>query len=619
MVSRARPQPGPDRGQSQQPGTLEDGVTLQGSAPAVVQEARVLELPSALTVRQLAETMEASPVEVIKQLMRRGVMAAINQVINYETAAQVAGAFGFSAKRHEAESPTGVALKEAAPEDDPSRLTSRPPVITILGHVDHGKTTLLDALRQSDLASREVGGITQRIGAYQVEYKDHKLTFLDTPGHEAFTAMRARGAQVTDIAVLVVAADDGIMPQTEEAIDHAKAANVPIVLAINKIDLPGANPERVKRQAAEMGLVPEEWGGDTVTVQLSAKQRKGIDDLLDNLLVVAEVLDLKANSNRLAQGVVIEANLDKSKGPVATVLIQNGTLRIGDNVVVGTASGRIKAMITDRGRRVRTAEPATAVEILGLGRLPEAGDRLVVVSDEHTARALAEERLQEAASQKAVAQTLALAEASSRIQAGEMKDLPLVLKCDVQGSVEAVKNALARISSDKANVKIIHSGAGTITESDVLLAIASQAIVVGFTTKVEPGAQRLADHEGVEIRLYNVIYNLTEDLEKALGGLLEPVVQEVVEGKAEVKAVFGVGKQTKVAGCLVLDGRLRRGAKAQVLRGDSVLFRGTITSLRRFKEDAREVPAGTECGVGIEGFTDFQAGDLLVTHQVTLA
>jgi translation initiation factor IF-2 len=583
------------------------------ASKGAAQRPRTVEIPPAITVRQLAEALGISPIEVIKQLMRNGVMATINQAVDFDTAAIVAADLGFEAKRKEG----GVRnleqlLKQLAPErEDPSLLRPRPPVITILGHVDHGKTTLLDAIRQTNVAAQEVGGITQHIGAYQIEYNGHKLTFLDTPGHEAFTAMRARGAHVTDIAVLVVAADEGVMPQTVEAINHARAAGVPIVVAINKVDKPEADVERVKRQLAGVGLIPEEWGGDTIMVPVSAKMRRGVTDLLDTLLLVAEMRELKANPNRPAVGVVVEARVDKSKGPVATVLVQTGTLQVGDNVVVGDTWGRVKALITDTGRRVRKAEPSTPVEVVGLESLPQAGDTLIAVPDEKTAKEVVEARRQQLLFQKTAPRPVTLEDLTRQIQAGEVKELPIILKCDVQGSVEAVRAALAKVESEKAKVKIIHSMAGTINESDVLLAIASHAIILGFNTRVEPGARRLAEKEGVQIRTYDIIYTLTEDVRMALEGMTAPAEREVVEGHAQVKAVFPVGKKGKVAGCVVTDGRVVRGAGVRILRDRTVVFEGQVTSLRRFKEDVREVPQGMECGVGIEGFTDFQEGDVL--------
>jgi translation initiation factor IF-2 len=563
-------------------------------------------------VHELADLLQQPPVQVIKQLMRGGVMAAINQVIDYSAASKVAEAFGFMvAQRAEQAAPTAISREDVLAEEDKSKLVLRPPVVTVLGHVDHGKTTLLDAIRQTNVAAKEAGGITQHIGAYQVEYKDQKITFLDTPGHAAFTAMRARGAQVTDIAVLVVAADDGFMPQTEEALDHAKAAGVPVIVALNKIDKPEADPERVKRQMAEHGIVPEEWGGDTITVPVSAKARTGIDDLLERVLLVAEIGELKANPGRAARGVIIEAQLDKSKGPIAHVLIQNGTLSVGDNVVVGKVWGRVKAMINDKGRRIRAAEPSTPVELLGLTALPEVGDSLVAVEDEKTAKAMVSEQ-----QQSQMAHGLALEDVATRVKSGEIRELPIVLKCDVQGSVEAVRNALSGIKPGEVQLKLVHSGAGTITESDVLLATASKGIIVGFTTRVEPGAQRLADQQGVQIRLYNIIYNLVEEIEQALKGMAAPTVRELVEGRALVKMIFPTGKRGKAAGCQVLDGRIRRGANVRVMRKDKPVFQGSVASLRHFRDEVREVQAGTECGITLDGFSEYEEGDTLVAFQV---
>ena len=570
-----------------------------------------LELPKTITVKQLADQMRADPVDVIKELIRNGVMANINQTIDFNMAAVVAAEFGFRPSP-QAESEEGFAIySQLDREEDPSNQVIRPPVVTILGHVDHGKTTLLDAIRESNITEGEVGGITQHIGAYQVEYNGEKITFLDTPGHEAFTAMRARGARATDIAVLVVAADDGVMPQTVEAIDHAKAAEVPIVVAINKIDVASADVERVKRQLVERGLVIEEWGGDVVAVAISARERQGIDDLLENLLVVAEVSELKADPERPAVGVIVEAEVDKSKGPVATVLVQTGTLRVADTVVVGDSWGRVKAMISEAGRRTRTADPSTPVEILGLGQLPLAGDTLWVVPDEKTAKELIQERRQRLESERLTMSGPTLESASSRIGAGEITDLNLIIKTDVQGSVDAVRGSLEKLSTSKGKVNIIHTAAGTINEGDVLLAAASKAIIIGFSTRVEPGARHLADAEKVDIRQYDIIYRLSEDVQNALEGLLTPVLQEIVEGHAEVRAVFSVGRRARIAGSYVTNGRVSRNAGVRVLRGGQPVYEGNIASLRHFKDDVREMAAGFECGIGIDGFNDFQEGDVL--------
>ena len=574
----------------------------------------VLDLPPAIMVGQLAEVMHANPIDIIKQLMRNGIMATVNEVIDFETAATVATTIGYRVRRLE-DTDSGEEedlLKPA--EDAPEDLQPRAPVVTILGHVDHGKTTLLDAIRHTNVVEREVGGITQHIGAYQVETHGNTLTFLDTPGHEAFTAMRARGAQATDVAILVVAADDGVMPQTTEAVDHAKAAGVPIVVAINKMDRPDADPDRVKRQLSEQGLLPEDWGGDTIMVPVSAKSAEGIDNLLENLLVVTEVQELKANPDRPASGVVVEAQLDKSKGPLATVLVQQGTLKVGDNIVVGDTWGRVKAMIIDTGRRIKEAGPSTPVEVLGLSQLPQAGDPFLVTADERSARALVETRLRRKESQQGGA--LSMEEVSTRIQSGESKELPIILKCDVQGSIEAVRSTLTKASSEIAQVRILHAAAGTVTESDILLASASSAIVMGFNTRVEPGARTLAEQNRVQIRLYDIIYQIAEDVEKALQGLLTPEDREVMDGHAEVREVFSLGRRTKIAGCHVLDGRIARNSQVRVFRGKELVYTGDISSLRRFKDDAREVTAGFECGIGVDGFSDFEEGDTLEVFHI---
>ena len=590
-----------------------DRAVGEGVSVASAQDAEPLELelPKTLTVKQLADQMRADPVDVIKELIRNGVMANINQTIEFGMAAAVAVEFGFRTSPL-TEPEEGFAIySQLTREEDPASLVIRPPVVTILGHVDHGKTTLLDAIRESNLTEGEVGGITQHIGAYQVEYKGAKITFLDTPGHEAFTAMRARGAKATDIAVLVVAADDGVMPQTVEAIDHAKAAGVPIVVAINKIDVASADEERVKRQLVEQGLVIEEWGGDVIAVPISARERMGIDDLLENILVVAEVSEFKADPERSAVGVVVEAQVDKSKGPVATVLVQTGTLRVGETVVVGDSWGRVKAMISESGRRTRAADPSTPVEILGLGQLPLAGDTLWVVPDEKTAKDLIQERRRRLETERTTMVGPTLESASSRIGTGEITDLNLIIKTDVQGTVDAVRGSLEKLYTAKGKVNIIHTGAGTINEGDVLLAAASKAIVIGFTTRVEPGAKRLADSEKVDIRLYDIIYRLSEDVQNALEGLLSPVRQEIVEGNAVVRAVFSVGRRSRIAGAYVTSGRLSRNAGARVIRSGQVVFEGTISSLRHFKDDVREMATGFECGLGLDGFSDFQEGDIV--------
>jgi translation initiation factor IF-2 len=579
------------------------------------EAARVIEIPRTLSVKELASLLRISPVEVIKELMRNGVMASVNQVVDYDTAAIVAHDLGF-----EPEEAAVAEVARAAPEkpaarpakEDEAGLEPRPPVVTVMGHVDHGKTSILDAIRKTNVTEQEVGGITQHIGAYQTEVDGHRITFIDTPGHEAFTNMRARGAQVTDIAVLVVAADDGVMPQTVEAIDHARAAGVPIVVALNKIDLAGANPDRVKQQLSERGLVIEEWGGDTVCVPLSARNGQGLKELLENLLVVAEVQELKANPNRPAVGAILEAELDSTRGPMATVLVQTGTLHQGDAVVVGDTWAKIKAMFDDRGERVKSAGPAQPVKIMGLATVPVAGDTLQAVKDERVARADIEERQREREAAASLEQRPVTLEALfGEVTAGKVKDLNIILKTDVQGSIEPVRNSVERLSSEEVKVRVIHAASGTITESDVMLAVASKAIIVGFGSRPEPGAKRLAETQGVDLRYYEVIYELVDDIEKALVGMLEPVYSDVVDGHAEVRQVFRVSRRGNVAGCFVKDGAVNRSSLVRVLRGEQVLADTRLASLRRFTDDVRDVQAGYECGIVVEGFEDFQEGDNL--------
>ncbi len=571
-------------------------------------------IPSALTVKELADLLRVTPVEVIKRLMTNGVMAAQNQTIDYDTAAIVAVELGFDPAPGEAiEEEAPAALVEPEEEaDDPATLKPRPPVVTILGHVDHGKTSLLDRIRKTRVAAGEAGGITQHIGAYQVERNGQLITFIDTPGHAAFTAMRARGAQVTDIAVLVVAADDGVMPQTVEAINHAKAANVPIIVAINKIDLPAANPDRVKQQLTEYGLVVEEYGGDTVCVPVSAATGQGIDDLLEAILLVAEISELKANPDRPASAVVIEAELDSSRGPVATVLVQRGTLHQGDAVVVGETSGKVRAMMDDHGRRIKSAGPSTPVVILGLEAVPEAGDRLRAVADEKLARQIVEERKRrrEAEEQTQHAR-VNLDTLFNEISAGNLKELIIILKTDVRGTAEAIKGALERLSTPEVKVKIIHSATGPVTDSDVMLAEASNGIIIAFNTRIEPSAKKRAEASGIEIRSYSIIYQLLEDVEKALQGMLEPVFETVVDGHAEVRAVFKSSRVGQIAGSYVTDGVVRRGSMARILRNKQEVGRGRCDGLKRFQEDVREVQTGYECGIVIAGFDKFQVGDII--------
>jgi len=576
-----------------------------------VTEARSIEIPTSLTVRQLADLLRISAVEIIKQLMRNGIMANINQVINYEAASGVAKAFGYEPKVKPTPKKQVTVIAKKHLGKEAVNLQPRAPVVTVMGHVDHGKTRLLDAIRQTNVVATEAGGMTQHIGAYQVDYKGQKITFLDTPGHEAFTAMRAHGAQITDITVLVVAADDGVMPQTLEAISHARAAGVPIVVAINKIDKAEANPDRVKQQLADAGLICEDWGGDTVCVQVSAKEKRGIADLLENILVVAELEELKADPTRHASGVVIEAKLDKSKGSTATVLINNGTLKIGDTVVVGTTWGRVRAMLNDKGAPVRKAEPATPTEILGLNAVPQVGDLLTVATNERQAQELIEKRQAELAKAAGEARAVSLHTIYDQISAGKVKELNVILKTDVQGSIEPIRSSLEKLGSEEVKVRIIHAGTGNVTESDVLLAIASKGLIVGFDVGIEEGAKRLAATEGIDIRLYDIIYSLIDDVDKALKGLLAPPVVEVIEGRAEVRAVFPAAKGTRVAGVYIAEGKVTRGVPVRVRRGKEVVIESNVSSLKRFKENVKEVAAGFECGVGVENFNDFQVGDIL--------
>ena len=586
----------------------------KGSKSEGKPKANQVEIPRSIAVRQLADLLQVSAIDVVKQLMRNGIFANINQVIDYEAATAVAANFGYEAQLKPRAAPVGERGKryQPTPGEELSGLRPRPPVVTIMGHVNHGKTRLLDAIRQTNVMATEAGGITQHIGAYQVEVNGQRITFLDTPGHEAFTAMRARGAQVTDITILVVAADDGVMPQTLEAIDHARAAAVPIMVAINKIDKPEANPELVKQQLADAGLVIEEWGGDVVSVPISAKEKIGISELLENLLVVAEMEDLKADPSQPAAGVVIEAELDKSKGPLATVLVQTGTLRLGDTVVVGSMWGRVRAMFNDMGKRVRKAEPAMPVELLGLSSVPQVGDILTVVAGERQARDLIQKRQLEMQQQPSLSpKAVSLDSLFDQITAGRVKGLNVILKTDVQGSIEPIRSSLERLATEEVQVRITHSGSGNITESDVMLAIASKGLIIGFGTGIEAGARRLADVEGVDIRSYDVIYNLVADVDKALKGMLEPTYVEVIDGRAELKAIFPSGKKDKVAGVYVTEGKISRGASARLWRGEQMICESVVSSLRRFKDDVKEVTSGYECGVGIKDFGDFEVGDIL--------
>jgi translation initiation factor IF-2 len=591
-----------------------NGGPSQARQPQQPAQRRTVELYDGILIRDLAERLSTSPVEVQRNLLRQGIMANLNQPLTLDVATKLAASMGFEVK-----APSEDEASAATPVRTPTTskgTAPRPPVVTIMGHVDHGKTTLLDAIRHSRITDQEYGGITQHIGAYQVDVDGRKITFLDTPGHEAFTAMRARGAKITDIAILVVAADDGIMPQTIEAIDHAKAAGVPILVAINKIDKPDANPERTRQQLTEHDLVPEEWGGKTVCVDVSAKTRQGLDDLLTAILVMAEELNLRADPYSKATGVVVEAQMDRGRGPVATVLVQNGTLKAGDVVVAGTCYGRIKAMVDDRGRRVPKAGPATPVEISGLNDVPQAGDKFEVCRDERTARQLAAARQSRQRDDDLRArQRVSLHELYSQLKDGTMKDLNIVLKGDVQGSVEAVRQSLIPLSNEEVRVNVVHSGVGPVSESDVLLASASNAIVIGFNVRVEPDAKRAAEQDGVDIRVYKVIYELINDIKAAMTGMLAPVFEEVKLGTMEVRATFRTPRGV-VAGCYITEGRVVRGADVRVIRAKQVIFTGKISSLRHVKEDVRELAAGFECGVMIDGFNGFMEGDILQVFTI---
>jgi translation initiation factor IF-2 len=574
--------------------------------PPVEIKRELIKVPESVTVGELAAAMRRKSGEVIKALLELGVMATVNEVLDPTAAKLAADKFHFDV---EVRSLEGDILEE---EDvDPSQLSLRPPVVTVMGHVDHGKTSLLDMIRTTKVAEREAGGITQHIGAYQVDTSHGKVTFLDTPGHEAFTAMRARGAQATDIVILVVAADDGVMPQTVEAVNHAKAANVPILVAVNKIDKPGAEPDRVKRELSNLGLVPEDWGGQTIFVPTSAKRGDGIPQLLEMTALQAEVLELRANPNRAARGIIVEGRLDRGRGPVATALIQSGTLKEGDAVVVGSYSGRVRAMFSDRGKKVSTAGPSDPVEVLGLSGVPQAGDTLLVVADERKARQIATVRADRDRLKGKGATRVTLEDLHKQIAAGEVKELRLVLKADVQGSVEALTESLERLSTDEVRLKVIHGSVGAVNESDVMLASASNAIVLGFNVKAEPKATTQAQSDGVDLRNYSVIYDVLNDVKAALSGMLAPEIRETVHGRAQVKQLFPISKVGTIFGCTVLEGKIIRTARVRVKRGETLLGENVISSLKRFKDDVREVLQGLECGIGIEGVKGVQAGDII--------
>jgi translation initiation factor IF-2 len=587
-------------------------------APPVQREPRLITFTEGVTVRDLAEKLDVRAKELLKTLLDRGIFASINQALDLETAKSLAEAFNGIVEVVSFEQQVVKEQQEVTKEELVGKLTPRAPVVTVMGHVDHGKTSLLDAIRQTDVAGGEAGGITQHIGAYQVNLDSRKIVFIDTPGHEAFTRMRARGAKVTDIVVLVVGADDGVMPQTEEAIDHARAAKVPIVVALNKIDKPDAQPERVKRQLSDRGLMPEDWGGDTVMVEVSAKTKKNIDKLLEMILLVGDLRELKANSEAAASGTVLESRVDKGRGPVATVLVQNGTLHVGDTFLCGAVYGKVRAMFDDRGHPVKQAGPATPVEVLGLQGVPGAGDQFQV-ADEAKARHVVEFRQakqREAALAKTSSGRLTLDQLHEQLKAGEVKELPIVIKADVQGSVEVLSEMLPKLSTEQVKLKTIHASVGAVSETDVLLASASNAIIVAFNVRPERKAADLAQRENVDIRLHTIIYELVDELKKAMTGLLSPVIKETYLGRAEVRDTFRIKGVGMIAGCSVQDGIVKRDAEVRVLRDNVVIYTGRVSSLRRFKEDVNEVRSGFECGISISNFSDVKVGDVLECFQV---
>ena len=576
------------------------------------EEKKFIKLPSSITVGEFAKILKLEATAVIKKLIPLGIMAAIHQEIDYDTAALIAEELGYTVSEQKSTEETLEERIQVTHNDDENLLEPRPPVVTVMGHVDHGKTSLLDAIRHAKVTESEAGGITQHIGAYQTEINNKKVVFLDTPGHEAFTALRARGAKVTDIAVLVVAADDGVMPQTIEAINHAKAANVPIIVAINKIDKAGANPDKVKQELSNYGLVPEEWGGETIMVPVSAVKKLGLDTLLEMIVLVADMSELKSNYNRLADGTIIESKLDKGRGPVATVLIKGGTLNIGDHIVAGSAFGKVRAMIDDKGRRIKKAGPSSPVEIQGLNDVPVAGDMFYAVEDDKTARTLAEIRKAKTReSELKQSAKVSLQDLFNQIKEGKVKDLNIIVKADVQGSIEALKQSLNKLSNEEVRVNLIHSGVGAISETDIMLASASNAIVIGFNVRPDTNSVKLAEKDNVDIRLYRIIYNAIEDIEAAMKGMLDPDIKEVINGKAEVRTTFKVPGVGTIAGCYVTEGKILRNSTGRVIRNGIVIFEGKLSSLKRFKDDVREVVSGYECGIGLERFNDIKDGDII--------
>ncbi len=597
---------------------LDDNGETGEEDDTIEQAENIIEVEGTLTVKELGEEIDVKPNKLITELINMGTMATINQDLDQETLEELAAEHGYQIKEVQGEDDDhdGYGLINDY-EDEADDLELRPPVVTVMGHVDHGKTTLLDAIRKTNVTGGEAGGITQHIGAYQVDIDGQKVTFLDTPGHEAFTSMRARGAQATDIAIIIVAADDGVMPQTVEAINHAKAADVPMIVAINKVDKPNAQPERVKQELTEHGLVVEEWGGDIVTVPISALQQENLDELLEMITLTAEMEELKANPNRPANGIIVEAELDRGRGPVATVLVKNGTLEVEDHIVVGPAHGRVRAMIDDQGNRVEKAGPATPVEVLGLSEVPSAGDVLEVLDESSQVRDIAENRQDEKRARELVDHKTAvnLDDLFEQIQQGEIKDLNIVIKADVQGSIEAIREALLDLSTDEVQVNVVHSGVGGITETDVMLASASNAIIIGFNVRPGTNARKISEKENIEIRTYRVIYRAIEDVRDAMEGLLDPDYKEVIIGEVEVRDTFKVPKVGMIAGAYVTEGKVTRNAELRLLRDGKIIHEGDISSLKRFKNDVKEVKEGYECGVGIEDYNDLKVGDVMEVYE----
>lgn len=579
------------------------------------EEVGIVVIPPSIKVGDFAQKIKKPASEIIKKLIFKGVMASINHEIDFEVAEKIAEEYNILLEMEQVKDKEEVLINDF--EDDPKDMQPRPPVVTVMGHVDHGKTSLLDAIRNSRVASQEAGGITQHIGAYSVEINGSKIVFLDTPGHEAFTAMRARGAKVTDIAILVVAADDGVMPQTIEAINHAKAANVPIIVAINKIDKPGANPDRVKQELTEYGLIAEDWGGDTICVPVSAHTHEGLDTLLEMILLVAEMQELKANPNRTAKGTIIESKLDKGRGPVATVLVQAGTLSVGDAIIAGSSYGKIRAMVDDKGRKINKIGPSMPVEILGLSEVPNAGEKFFVVADEKTAREIADIRKEKQREEMLASTTkVSLQDLFSQIQEGKVKVLNIIVKADVQGSVEAIKQSLEKLSNEEVRVKVIHGGVGAITETDVSLASASNAIIIGFNVRPDGMARQVAEKEKVEIKTYRIIYEAIDDITAAMKGMLDPEFKEVVTARLQVRQTFKVSSVGTIAGCYVEDGKINRNNSVRVIRNGIIIYEGKLSSLKRFKDDVREVASGYECGLTIERFNDIKEGDIIEAYTM---